>query len=303
MSNVILATRTKQAIDEALERDQGAKFRTILGKVLPHIGDAYRGDEDGFRSHLGGSLLGRDCARELWYGFRWSRKPKFQGRILRLFNRGHLEEGRFIALLLMIGIQVYQQDENGNQFRITSSGGHVGGSTDGILIGVPDLPEGMQALGEFKTHGDKSFKTLVKDGVRAAKFEHYVQMQLYMKRRSLGVAIYIAVNKNDDDLYIEIVPFDNYTAEEFFDRGDKIVFTNIAPAKINESPGWYKCKFCDMKGLCHGKEQPETNCRTCKYSTPDQNGNWLCEIDNIPWVLTKENQLKGCSRWEKHNDL
>ena len=39
MSNVILATRTKQAIDEALERDQGAKFRTILGKVLPHIGD------------------------------------------------------------------------------------------------------------------------------------------------------------------------------------------------------------------------------------------------------------------------
>ena len=28
------------------------------------------------------------------------------GRILRLFNRGHLEEARFIALLLLIGVQV-----------------------------------------------------------------------------------------------------------------------------------------------------------------------------------------------------
>lgn len=303
MSNIILATKTKQAIDAAFERDGGALFRTYLGQVLPHIGDAYRAEEDGFRSHLGGSLMGRECARELWYGFRWARKPKFPARILRLFNRGHLEEGRFIALMLMIGVQVYQQDEKGNQFRISSSGGHVGGSLDGILIGIPDLPQGTQALCEFKTHGDKSFKKLVVEGVREAKFEHYVQMQLYMKRRGLGVAVYVAVNKNDDDLHIELVPFNNDVAEEFFERGDKIVFSHIAPAKINESPGWFKCKFCDYKGICHSNEQVERNCRTCKFATPAQDGTWICEQDNIPTVINKELQLKGCSAWEKHPSL
>ncbi len=102
---------------------------------------------------------------------------------------------------------------------------------------------------------------------------------------------------------MELIPFNNDVAEEFFDRGDKIVFTNVAPAKINESPGWFECKFCDMKGNCHGKDAPEVNCRTCRYSTPQQDGNWICEEDNIPWILTKENQLSACSKWEKHNDL
>ena len=38
--------------------------------------------------------------------------------MLRLFNRGHIEEARFIAMLLTIGMPVYQQDAEGKQFRI-----------------------------------------------------------------------------------------------------------------------------------------------------------------------------------------
>lgn len=298
MANVILATKTLQAIDAALEKDQGATFRKWLGRVLPHIGDAYRDEEDGFRTHLGGSLLGRACSRELWYGFRWSRKPKFDGKTLRLFNRGHLEEGRFIALLLMIGCEVIQQDENGNQLRISHAGGHVGGSLDGIVINIPDVPSGMPVLTEFKTHGDKSFQKLVKEGVRSAKFEHFVQMNLYMKKRGLGAALYLAVNKNTDALYGEIVPFVNDTADQFFDRGEQIVFMGVPPKKINESPGWFECTFCDFKAICHGGSAVDMNCRTCQYSTPQSDGTWICEHDSIPYMITKEQQLKGCSNYE-----
>ena len=120
--SVMLAVKTLEAIDSALEKDQGGKYRQILGTVIPHMADAFRGADEGFRTHLGASLIGGECSRALWYGFRWATKPKFSGRILRLFNRGHLEEARFISLLLMIGCTVYQQDEKGNQFRISGAG-------------------------------------------------------------------------------------------------------------------------------------------------------------------------------------
>ena len=135
MGNITLASKTIAKIDAMIKADQGASFRGWLGKVIPHMGDAYRTDEDGHRSHMGASLIGGECPRAIWYGFRWATKSNFEGRLLRLFNRGHLEEARFIAMLLMIGCEVYQQDAEGNQFRISHAEGHLGGSGDGVVIG------------------------------------------------------------------------------------------------------------------------------------------------------------------------
>lgn len=41
---------------------------------------------DGFRDHLGASLIGKSCARALWYDFRWATPARHTGRILRLFE-------------------------------------------------------------------------------------------------------------------------------------------------------------------------------------------------------------------------
>ena len=220
MPNVILATHTVAKIDAMVKADQGSAFREWLGKVIGHIGDAYRTGNEGHRSHMGASLIGGECARAVWYNFRWATKSNFEGRLLRLFNRGHLEEARFIAMLLMIGCDIYQQDENGNQFRISHAEGHFGGSGDGVAVGIPDLPPGTAALTEFKTHNDKSFTELKAKGVRDAKFEHYVQMNVYMRKMGLAVALYLAVNKNTDELYGEIIPLDSAVADQFLDRGD-----------------------------------------------------------------------------------
>lgn len=61
--------------------------------------------EDEFRRHLGASIIGRDCEREIYYSHRWASPPSFEGRVLRLFNRGHEEEPRFIKWMRMIGIE------------------------------------------------------------------------------------------------------------------------------------------------------------------------------------------------------
>lgn len=298
--NVLLATKTLDAIEAAIHADQGGSFRENLGRVIPHMGDAFRGKDEGFRSHMGASLIGGECARSIWYGFNWAVKPKFKGQLLRLFNRGHLEEARFIACLLTIGVQVFQQDEKGNQFRISECGGHYGGSGDGVAIGIPDVPAGQPCLLEFKTHNDKSFAKLKAEGVRSAKFEHYVQMQQYMRKMGLACALYMAVNKNNDELYGEIVMLDIAVADQFLHRAIMLVPMREAPKRINESPGFYQCKWCDDYKVCHKKEAPERNCRTCAYSFPNTNdGQWYCNKPNLmtPCALPKEKQLVGCDNY------
>lgn len=293
----ILATKTMHEIDKRLKSDQGSDYRMWLGRVIGHIEDAYRQGNEGHRGHMGASLIGQECARSVWYNFRWATRSNFEGRMIRLFNRGHLEEARFIALLLMIGCQVYQQDENGHQFRISDAEGHFGGSGDGVVIGLPDLTPGQAALCEFKTHSEKSFKELEIKGVREAKWEHYVQMNVYMRKMGLPIALYMAVNKNTDAIHAELVTLNTEVADEYLERARKIVWLEEPPMKLSESPGFFKCRFCNHRPVCHLGAKPDQNCRTCAYSKPVAGAQWVCNIDLSETVIPKEVQLKGCDRY------
>lgn len=290
-----LATKTLEKIDAYLERDQGNRYRELLQGLLPAMADAYRQDSDrGHRSHIGASQLGRKCTRDIWYSWRWATVSSFSGRILRLFNRGHLEEARLVALLQMIGCDFHQFDENGGQFRIAGLDGHYGGGLDGVVVGIPEYPD-EPVLTEFKTHNDKSFKKLEKSGVYTAKFEHYVQMQQYMGFYGLKRALYIAVNKNDDHIYAEIIDYNPMSNNGAFDRANRIFRAVEAPSRINKSPSWYECQFCSHKGVCHMGEPADVNCRTCVHSSPASDATWVCSLHKK--TLTKAEQLAACSSY------
>lgn len=289
---MLLASKTLASIEAALVADQGATFRKYLGELMPLAGDAYNPTHDDWRNHLGASLIGRQCARELWYSFHWTTLKRFEGRMLRLFNRGHLEEPRFIALLKMIGCEVWQITHEGKQFRILGHKGHYGGSLDGVANNIPDLP-GIPVLTEFKTHGEKSFIKLTQEGVLKTKWEHFVQMQQYMGYYSLDWGLYCAVNKNTDAIHMELVQFDPTQFQKYRDRSAMVIDASSPPPRINESPGWFECKFCDQKAVCHGKAAPARNCRTCLHSTPVDNGQWVCNLME-PVVISPEKQRVGC---------
>lgn len=292
-----IAEKTLAAIASSLAKDQGSLYRQCLQKVLPHITDAYRGDEDGFRTHLGASIIGRECQRAIWYSYRAVKLPKFDGRMIRLFNRGHLEEGRFIALLMMIGATIYQQDANGKQLRFSEHFGHFGGSCDSVVIGIPDLDPGLPVLTEYKTHNTKSFTKLKTEGMRKSKPEHYIQMNLYMHKFQLTHGLYMAVNKDNDELYGEIIEYDQYCAWFNIDKAKNIIYSRVPPARISKSPAFFQCVWCEFKVVCHkqkGVDQTvEKNCRTCEYSAPHESGNWICHLHHV--LLDKDEQLKGCS--------
>lgn len=309
-----IAAKTLAAIDQSICQDGGNEYRRNLQQVMPHIDDAYRPEEDSYRSHLGASVIGQKCARAAAYGWRWALRKKPRGkknepaqraesRMRRLWNRGHMEEGRFIAMLLAAGIQVYQQDAEGKQFRIYNFGGHFSGSGDGILLGVPDLPVGIPCLGEFKTHSSKSFEDLKDDGVRLAKPEHYVQMQEYMHHFGTLYALYLAVNKDTDELYAEIVTYDRPVSEAYLEVARKIIFDKPLPDRIRgASPGYHICKYmCDFPDVCFSTIKPDRNCRTCHYGFAMPDGTWQCAQD--AHTLDKEAQLRGCELYRLDAEL
>lgn len=297
--------------DRVICQDSGNAYRRRLGEVLPHMLDAYNDKEDSRRSHLGASVIGDICDRAIFFGFRWASAPKVRGskrepkergeaRMRRLWNRGHLEEGRFIALLLTAGIHVYQQEPNGQQFRIHNLGGHFAGSLDSILVGVPDLPQGVPCLGEFKTHNDDSFDKLESEGLKIAKGQHYIQMQQYMAHKGLLYGLYMAVNKNDDRIYAEIIQIDMANATFFLERARRLIFVDNEaplPARVdNAKPTFYICKgFCDHHAVCWGPDKPQRNCRTCQYISINQDGTFGCTFYHRN--LNKQEQLMGCGEY------
>lgn len=253
----------------------------------------------GFRSHLGASIIGRSCARQLWYTFRWATRNYFDARVLRLFQRGHAEEDVIVKNLRQSGVHVLEVDpETGKQFRIVDHDGHFGGSLDGKLYGTADFPDDW-ILAEFKTHNDKSFKKVTKQGVEKAKYEHFVQMQIYMHYEELPAALYFAVNKNDDDMFVPVVEYDPGVAERFIDRAGKIIYAPVPPKRLpNASVGWWECRFCDHNAVCLRGAPKLHNCRTCVHADPIEDGKWVCQ--KFQYELSKAEQMVGC---KEHNPI
>lgn len=245
------------------------------------------------RPHMGASLIGHQCERSTWLTWRWVKKPEFSGRILRLFNRGQREEAQFIEELRGIGAQVWDTDpDTGDQVRVSACNGHFGGSLDGIAKGLPEAPKAVAVL-EFKTHGSKSFADLVKNKVQASKPQHYAQMTVYMGLMDIDRALYMAVNKDTDDLYTEWVHFDREHFTVLLDRAERLIEMTEPPLKLSDDPAYYVCKMCNFWKHCHGGQAAEVNCRTCCYSSPVENAAWHCKKhDGNPDTKVQAN---GCN--------
>ena len=251
--------------------------------------------DSGHRPHLGASVIGHACERYLWLLFRWCGAEDFDGRMLRLFDTGKRAESRFVEELRGIGCEVHDVDEFGGQFRVSDIAGHFGGSMDGAVQGLPEAPKAWHVV-EFKTHGEKSFNELVKKKVRAAKPQHWAQMQVYMGLTGMDRAMYLAENKNTSDVYAERVEFDLVEFTALVERARRVITAGTPPGKLSEDPAWFECKWCSFHSQCHGEKVPEVNCRTCAHSTPRvdvDGGVWHCALEDI--ALDTATQRTGCN--------
>ena len=274
-------------------------LKSVSKQVLDSIDDyCVKAYDNGHRNHLGASLIGNDCSRQLWFTFRWCQKETFDGRRLRLFNRGHREEERFLEWLRGIGCKFPETPPYGSQHKISDCNGHFGGSLDekGFLPESYEIPE--QILFEFKTNGTGAgFDKLSKSGMALAKEVHYAQICTYGYKEGLNYCLYLNINKNDDTIYAELVKLNHRIGEQMIAKAEKIIFSQSAPARISDNPTYFKCAYCSFKQVCHFGKEIEKNCRSCVNCSPVENAQWFCAHFNS--VIPAEFIKDGCPSWIK----
>ena len=261
------------------------KFTEVLTPTVRAIYAAREkeGRAEAPRRYLGASIIGHECDRYLWLMFRGVISQKFDGRMFRLFERGRREEAEFCRDLRSIGCEVWEKDENGNQFGVSFLGDHFRGHCDAIVRGIPEAPKTPHVV-EMKTHSAKSFANLVKEGVKKSKPMHYAQMQIYMHGLGLEDALYLAVNKDTDDLYTERVKLDKAEAKRLLERAECII-DGYEAMRCATREDDYRCKMCEARMVCWHKTGAEfacetcIDCRSCCHSTPDttkEGSRWIC---------------------------
>lgn len=218
--------------------------------------------EQPVRSYLGASRLGIACERALQYEY--AKAPvdpgrEFDGRMLRIFERGHVMEAVMIRWLRNAGFDLRTEDEDGEQFGFAALDGQLQGHIDGVLLAGPD-GFAYPALWEMKCLGAKAWRELQKHRLAVAKPVYAAQVALYQAYLELHVnpALFTALNADTMDLYAEWVPFDAALAQRMSDRGLKVVSATDAGELLPKGfadPTHLECRLCGWQDRCWGGRQ------------------------------------------------
>jgi hypothetical protein len=257
---------------------------------------ACESNDEPYRNHLGASVIGNPCKRYVWYHFHWFKAEDHSGRINRLFEYGHLLERRIRTAMKQRGAEFLDTvDVDGKQLRVSALNGHYGGSVDGVFrwpkLGIYD-----PMLLECKSSATGSpFNELAKKAMMAAKPQHFVQNSTYGRYLGIPLCLYVAENKNDSDLYVEIVELDFNLAEENERMAFHIITDQTPPTRISNKPEFYLCKNmpCSMYEICHFGEVPKPNCRNCANCQPTTDSNFYCGYWNQ--LIPKSAIIEGCA--------
>lgn len=215
-----------------------------------------RASESG-RDYLGASRLGVACERALQYEF--AKAPidsgrRLEGRMLRIFERGHVMEDCMVAWLRAAGFDLRTRKADGEQFGFSAADGRLKGHVDGVIVAGP---EGFAypALWENKCLGNKSWRDLDKHKLAVSKPVYAAQVAIYQAYLELHEhpAIFTAINADTMEIYTELVPFDPALAQRMSDRAVKVITATQAgellPRSYNDSTH-FECRMCAWQDRC-----------------------------------------------------
>jgi len=209
------------------------------------------------RDYLGGSRLGDACQRRLQYEY--LKVPKddgaeFTGRALRIFALGHVLEDLAIDWLRKAGFDLRTRNRHGEQFGFSAAGGRLQGHADGIIVAAPN-GMAVPALWECKSANAKNWRDIAKRGVVKAKPIYAAQIALYQAYLGLTdtPAMFTAINKDNCEIWHELVPFDAERAQAASDKAVRILRACDAGELLprhSADPEHFECRFCAWKERC-----------------------------------------------------
>lgn len=246
----------------------------------------------GQRGYLGMSELGDECARKLWFSFRWAQNRERPAKLVKAAESGDRAEAAQANYMRMVdGITLLTVDPNtGRQFEFIDIDGHLGGHCDGLVVGLIQAPKAWH-IWEHKEREEKYYKDLIKlrsenekTALQRWHDTYYAQAQLYMHYAGLQ-RHYLTCSTMGCRRTIGVrTEYDATFALRLIEKARAIVHGATPPPGISSDPSFYKCKMCDFPDVCFKRRLPERNCRTCLHSSPVEEGRWHCakHDDTIP---------------------
>jgi hypothetical protein len=222
------------------------------------------------RDYLGASLIGNECARQIWYEYNGFERPPFEAETLMNFEDGHRTEDLTAARLRMVpGIELWTHDENGEQFGFKALGGKFSGHCDGVIRGLKQATKALH-IWEAKCSAQKKFSEFqnckAKFGEKLAlknwNQNYFAQAQLYMHYLNIDrhyMTVALAGGRDYDSCRTEYQP---EVAQFYIDRADSIISAREPPSRINEKPDFFLCRFCNFKEICRNAKNTTTISRS-----------------------------------------
>ena len=223
------------------------KVNKIIERIHERIDQAIVEKRDKPRTYLGASVLGTECARQLWYT-KFDPKEVQDPNVLRKFKVGNFLEPMIVELFEKANYQLFCTGEN----QIRFEDGELAGSGDGIIKGIEGDEETPYLL-EIKTSNSFSFKQFVKDGIDANE-KYKGQINIYMYKFKLKKCLFVVMNKDTQELHIEIVRLDEYEAVRLLERGKHILTMTEPPERHFPRSNYFKCKWCNWNKTCWSDE-------------------------------------------------
>lgn len=209
------------------------------------------------RDYLGASRLGVECERALQ--FEYAKAPvdygrDIDGRMLRIFPRGHVMEDCMVAWLRDAGFDLRTRRANGEQFGFADADGRLRGHVDGVIVGGPD-GFAYPALWENKCLGAKAWREVESKGLAIAKPVYAAQVALYQAHLELheNPAIFTAINADTMEIYVERVAFNAALAQQMTDRAVRVITATEAgellPRRFFDATH-FECRMCAWQDRC-----------------------------------------------------
>lgn len=232
----------------------------ISDRINAHVDAAFfaKRAAEPAREYIGASAIGNDCLRAVQLQrLKIAPDAPPAGKMLRIWETGHVFEAAIAAWLNMAGFKLDTLDASQKQFTWRVMDDEAGGSVDGILRAGP-LPIAMPCLWECKALKASSWQDLKKRGLYISKPYYAKQFainQAYLELHE-NPGIFTALNKDTSELYHELVSFDQPLAQRSSDDMVTVVDAieqQVLLPRAFSGPDNFKCRMCDFTKTCWEK--------------------------------------------------
>lgn len=192
--------------------------------------------------------LGGECDRASWYKNKGHGNKVFDARMFRYFQSNKEIKRRVISFLDACDIKVWDQSK-----KISFSNFKATTIIDGLCLGVKEARTKNHLL-FIRPMQEKAFNDIAKSGLSR---KDMIKANVDMRLLGLDRCLFIAVNRNNEELHVERLKSNNQFADAQILKADRITSLETPPARIGSGkPSWFQCKMCEHKDHCFEEIKP-----------------------------------------------